>query len=89
MVPSAVEQPTLFDAFKPGLEEVGLNRGDVVRFRRSAGKRWHEGTVSRREDDGSVGVRDVDGRSRALRPEVLEVRVAGPRGGVRWMPVRP
>jgi hypothetical protein len=89
MVPPAVEQPNLFDAFKPSLEEVGLNRGDVVRFRRSAGKRWHEGTVSRREHDGSVGVRDVDGRSRALLPEVLEVRVAGPRGGVRWVPVRP
>jgi hypothetical protein len=80
-------QPNLFDAYKAGLEEMGLNRGDVVRFRRSAGRRWQEGTVSRREDDGSVGVRDTEGRSRALRPEVLEVRTAGPRGGVRWVPV--
>jgi hypothetical protein len=81
-------QPNLFDAAKPSLEEVGLARGDVVRFRRAAGRRWQEGTVSRREGDGSVGVRDAEGRSRALRPDVLEVRTSGPRGGVRWVPVR-
>jgi hypothetical protein len=88
-VPPRSEQPNLFDAVKPSLEEVGLRRGDVVRFRRAPGRRWQEGTVSRREDDGSVGVRDAEGRARALRASVLEVRTAGPRGGVRWVPVQP
>ena len=86
-VSSPSDQPNLFDASKPSLDEVGLSRGDTVRFRRSAARRWQEGTVSRREPDGSVGLRDADGRSRALRPELLELRTAGPRGGVRWVPV--
>jgi len=86
-VPSRSDQPNLFDAFRPSLDEVGLSQGDTVRFRRSAARRWREGTVSRREPDGSVGVRDAEGRSRALRPELLELRTAGPRGGVRWVPV--
>ena len=86
-VPSRSDPPNLFDASKPSLDEVGLSRGDTVRFRRSAARRWQEGTVSRREPDGSVGLRDADGRSRALRPELLEVRTSGPRGGVRWVPV--
>jgi hypothetical protein len=84
----ASTQPNLFDRLQPSLEAVGLVRGDVVRFRRAAGCRWREGTVSRREGDGSVGVRDAEGRSRALRPDVLQVRTAGPRGGVRWVPVQ-
>jgi hypothetical protein len=84
----AATQPNLFDSVKPSLDEVGLAPGDVVRFRRGAGRRWQEGTVSRREPDGSVGVRDGEGRSRALRPDVLEVRTAGPRGGVRWVRVQ-
>jgi hypothetical protein len=32
-------------------------------------------------------VRDGRGASRALRPERLEVRVRGPRGGAVWEPV--
>ena len=59
----------------------------TVRFRRRAGGRWHEGTVEGRERDGSVAVRDGDGRSRALRPDALEVKENGPRGAVRWVPV--
>ena len=86
-MPPPSDPPNLFDASQPSLDEVGLSRGDTVRFRRSAARRWQEGTVSRREPDGSVGVRDAEGRSRALRPELLELRTAGPRGGVRWVPV--
>lgn len=37
-----------------------------------------------RERDGSVGVRDARGASRALRVDRLEVRDRGPRGGVVW-----
>ena len=86
-MPPRSDQPNLFDASRPSLDDVGLSQGDTVRFRRSAARRWQEGTVSRREPDGSVGLRDADGRSRALRPELLELRTAGPRGGVRWVPV--
>ena len=71
----------------PALLELGLTEGMTVRFRRRAGGRWHEGTVVGRERDGSVAVRDGDGRSRALRPDALEVKESGPRGAVRWQPV--
>jgi hypothetical protein len=66
---------------------VGLRPGDRVRFRRRDGGRWHEAVVERRERDGSVGVRDERGAARALTLDRLEVRRAGPRGGVAWEPV--
>jgi hypothetical protein len=66
---------------------VGLRPGDVVRYRRREGSRWHQATVERRERDGSIGVRDERGASRALPLERLEVRGDGPRGGVVWEPV--
>jgi hypothetical protein len=69
------------------LEEIGLRAGDRVRFQRRAGGRWQEGTVDRREKDGSVGVRDIKGASRALPMERLEVRTSGPRGAKTWEPV--
>jgi hypothetical protein len=69
------------------LEAVGLRTGDRVRFQRRAGGRWHEGTVERREKDGSIGVRDAKGASRALPMERLEVRTSGPRGAKTWEPV--
>jgi hypothetical protein len=71
----------------PDLRALGLATGDQVRWRDRAGARWREGRVVGRERDGSVGVRDGRGASRALRPERLEVRVRGPRGGVVWEPV--
>jgi hypothetical protein len=70
-----------------GLVEVGLRPGDRVRWRRRDGGSWQEGTVERRERDGSVGVRDGRGAARALPLERLEVRGTGPRGGARWEPV--
>jgi hypothetical protein len=68
----------------PPLEGLGLAAGDRVRWRERAGARWSEGRVIGRERDGSVGVRDGRGASRALVAERLEVRIAGPRGGRAW-----
>jgi hypothetical protein len=41
----------------------------------------------RREDDGSLGVRDSKGALRAIPIELVEVRDKGPRGGVVWEPL--
>jgi hypothetical protein len=69
------------------LVEIGLRAGDRVRFRRAEGGTWREARVERRERDGSVGVRDERGASRAIPVERLEVRATGPRGALRWEPV--
>lgn len=69
-----------------GLRALGLRRGDTVRFRRGTGN-WSEGVVSARERDGSVGLQDARGRSRAIAVERLEVRCRGPRGGWVWEPL--
>lgn len=70
-----------------GLAAIGLAAGDRVRFRRRDGERWKEGTVVRREADGSLGVRDTKGALRALPLHLVEARDTGPRGGVVWEPV--
>lgn len=70
-----------------GLAELGLAEGQRVRFRRRAGERWKEGTVARREADGSLGVRDGRGALLSLPLDHVEVRTAGPRGGVVWEPL--
>lgn len=70
-----------------GLVAIGLRRGDRVRYRRREGGRWHEAVVERREADGSVGVRDGRGASRALHLGRLEVRATGQRGAIVWEPV--
>ena len=70
-----------------GLAELGLAGGQAVRFRRRDSQRWQEGTVARREGDGSLGIRDSKGALRALPLEAVEVRARGPRGGVVWEPV--
>ncbi|WCO68409.1 hypothetical protein PO878_06665 [Iamia majanohamensis] len=71
----------------PGLIDLGLRAGDVVRFRPRPSARWQEATVERRERDGSVGVRDRRGAARALPVERLEVRGTGPRGARTWEPL--
>jgi len=55
-----------------------------VRWRQKAGGRWREGRVLGRERDGSIGIRDGTGASRALRLERLEVTAEGPRGARVW-----
>jgi hypothetical protein len=70
-----------------GLTELGLREGAAVRFRRKDTERWKDGTAVRREDDGSLGVRDSKGALRAIPIELVEVRDKGPRGGVVWEPL--
>lgn len=69
------------------LEALGISTGQRVRFRRRPGRRWQEGTASRVERDGSLGVRDAKGAARAIPLERVEVRVEGPRGASRWEPL--
>jgi hypothetical protein len=69
------------------LPQLGLRAGDRVRWRPRPNRRWVEGTVTGRERDGSVGVRDGGGRARALPFDRLEVRTTGPRGAYVWEPV--
>jgi hypothetical protein len=71
-------------ATPPELSELGLVVGERVRWRPKPGGRWREGRVVGRERDGSIGVRDAGGASRALRLERLEVTGEGPRGARIW-----
>lgn len=71
----------------PTLLDVGLHVGDTVRFRPRPSARWQEATVERRERDGSIGLRDGRGASRALAVDRLEVRTTGPRGARTWEPL--
>ena len=70
-----------------GLAELGLEICQLVRYAGSSDRRPREGVVLRRERDGSIGLRDDRGRARAIPPERIEVRVLGPRGGERWVPL--
>jgi hypothetical protein len=77
----------LADAEIPLVERLGLRVGERVRFRRRSTGRWRDGVVTGLERDGSVGVRDGDGRARALLPEAVEVSRPGRRGGAGWEPL--
>lgn len=68
-----------------GLADVGLEIGQIVRYRGATDKRFHDGVVLRRERDGSVGLRDERGRARSITIEAIEVRILGRRGGERWV----
>jgi hypothetical protein len=68
----------------PGLVALGLAAGQRVRFRPRAGARWIEAAAVRRERDGSVGLRDERGRTRAIAIDRIEVATIGPRGGRIW-----
>ena len=70
-----------------GLDILGLRSGEPVRWRAKTGSRWHEGRVTHRERDGSIGVTDRRGLARSLPVERLEVACAGPRGGRTWEPL--
>jgi len=69
------------------LAPLGIRAGDRVRFRRKPDGRWHEGIATRLERDGSLGVRDGKGASRAIPLELVEVKGEGPRGAARWEPL--
>lgn len=66
------------------LRGLGVEPGSRVRFRPPAGGRWREGKALRVERDGSIGVVDTRGLTRAIPVERLEVRTAGRRGAARW-----
>jgi hypothetical protein len=58
-----------------------------VRFRRQPTDRWQVATVEHVEKDGSLGLRDGKGASRAIPVELVEVETQGPRGAKAWEPV--
>jgi hypothetical protein len=68
------------------LDELGLRPGERVRWRPREGARWAEGTVTGRERDGSIAVRDREGRARAFPLDRIEVATTGPRGARTWEP---
>jgi hypothetical protein len=69
------------------LVQLGLARGMRVRFRRDARDRWSLAVVEQVEKDGSLGLRDGKGASRAIPIELVEVETRGPRGAKAWEPV--
>jgi hypothetical protein len=69
------------------LVELGLAAGMRVRFRRDANDRWRFAVVEHVERDGSLGLRDSKGASRAIPVEEVEVETRGPRGAKAWEPV--
>jgi hypothetical protein len=69
------------------LLDLGLRPGEPARFRRRENERWKEATIVRLERDGSIGLRDAKGASRAVPMNLVEVRAEGPRGGKRWEPL--
>jgi hypothetical protein len=69
------------------LVELGLSAGMRVRFRREPNDRWQLATVEHVEKDGSLGLRDRKGASRAIPVELVEVETRGPRGAKAWEPV--
>jgi hypothetical protein len=71
----------------PDLAVLGLSAGDRVRFRRRDTQRWKDAVVTGRERDGSLGLADRKGAARAIAIDLIEVRVAGPRGGLTWVPL--
>ncbi len=71
----------------PTLATLGLTAGDRVRFRRRPAERWKDAVVTGMERDGSVGLADRKGAARAIGIDHIEVRVAGPRGGLTWVPL--
>ena len=69
------------------LVALGLAPGMKVRFRRQPTDRWCPAVVERVEKDGSLGLRDPKGASRAIPIELVEVETKGPRGAKAWEPV--
>jgi hypothetical protein len=66
---------------------LGLRVGERVRFQQADKSRWQTGVVRKIERDGSVGIVDDKGASRAVKVEQVEVRRTGPRGAAGWEPL--
>jgi hypothetical protein len=69
------------------LTALGLAAGMRVRFRRDPSDRWSFAVIEQVEKDGSLGLRDAKGASRAIPVELVEVETRGPRGARTWEPV--
>ncbi len=71
-----------------GIQRLGLESGEAIRFRRPDRTRWQDGTVTGIERDGSLAIADRDGSHRAVPAELVLVRAAGStRKSVRWEPL--
>ena len=66
-----------------GIQRLGLEPGEAIRFRRPDRVRWQDGVATGLERDGSLAVTDRDGASRAIAVELVLVRA--PRG--KWEPL--
>lgn len=75
------------DPIADGLGEIGLARGEKVRWQRKAGGHWQVGEVIRREPDGSIAVHDPDGAWRSLPVDRLEVSAGMRRARTIWEPL--
>ena len=67
--------------------ELGLRVGERVRFVQPDRARWQTGVVKKIERDGSIGIVDGKGASRAVRPEHVEVHRTTRRGAKGWEPL--
>lgn len=65
------------------LEELGLEQGQTIRFRRRPNGNWNEGRVRGVNKDGSLDIGTTQG-IRAIPPERVEVKRTGPKGGIQW-----
>ena len=66
------------------LDDLGLQPGEQVRFRRPDRARWQLGRIAGREADGSVRITDGDGAARAVPLHLIEVKRRGRRGALGW-----
>lgn len=69
------------------VERLGLRPGEEVRFRRADRARWQDGVVVGVERDGSLGVRDRSGASRAVPLADVLVRATTRRSSRTWEPL--
>lgn len=69
------------------LADLGLRRGEPVRFRKGESGRWFHGTIAGVATDGSITLFDANGAARSLRPERVEVRRPNTRGRPVWRTV--
>jgi hypothetical protein len=69
------------------VERLGVRVGEKVRFLRADRVRWQDGVVVGVERDGSLGIRDTKGASRAVPLGDVLVRAEGVRGGRHWEPL--
>jgi len=73
------------------LLELGLRPSDTIRFEKprrpsQVHASWQEGRPLDIGADGSVSC-IAGGLLRAIRPEKVQVKMRGPRGGVQWLPL--